>query len=348
MLLCIATRRLLSVSYSSFKTWHTSLLRTYSAAAMSTSTRHPMSPHQPFHWILDWDGTITRHDTLDTLVNISASAKPDFPTEDAWRRVTKAYMDDYTATLKQLKPDGVLPKTVEDERELLKNLKAVEQRSLDRVSSSGIFAGLTATQIAAGTQKAISSQQVDFRPGFANFTQDAQAQQVGSIGHTRSLINVLSVNWSQHFISSCLRASNVSIQSPAILSNEIGDIQHGRASDGHIGPANGTMVISSDDKLRCLERLRQENAVAGDSLPIVYVGDSWPDLECLLAADLGICVRDEPMGSSQRKLADSLERLGVTCPRLRDWREADEWKVVWARDFTEIRDWVARLRCLEQ
>jgi len=72
----------------------------------------------------------------------------------------------------------------------------------------------------------------------------------------------------------------------------------------------------------------------------VYVGDSWTDIECLLAADLGICIRDSPMGSSQAKLAEALTRLGISCLRLKDYKDADEWGVVWASDFAEICDWV--------
>lgn len=81
--------------------------------------------------------------------------------------------------------------------------------------------------------------------------------------------------------------------------------------------------------------------------PIVYVGDSWTDIEALLAADLGICVRDEPLGESQRQLTDALERVGVRCLRLRElgeWRvgegrgEEGGGRVVWVRDWEEIRE----------
>lgn len=45
---------------------------------------------------------------------------------------------------------------------------------------------------------------------------------------------------------------------------------------------------------------------------VVYIGDSTTDLECLLAADVGICMRDaEAMGSSQRELAETCVRIGV-------------------------------------
>ena len=339
------TYRALPIAYSLHKPHRSSSrLSTCCAAGMSTSTKPSIRPCQPIHWILDWDGTITRHDTLNDLVNISASTKPNSPTLDAWKRVTQAYIDDYTSTLGKIAPDGGLPKTVEEEKTLLKNLKAVEQRSLDRVTSSGIFSGLTAAHIDAGAQTAISTRQIELRPDFAQFSQRIQAR---TASHLKTVIHILSVNWSQHFISSCLRAFNIPIEVSTILSNEFEGVQKGRSSNGHIGPATDMMVISSDDKLRWLERLRQEDVASGNATPVVYVGDSWTDIECLLAADLGICIRDEPMGSSQRKLAEALERLGIRCPRMREWRETDEWKVVWARDFGEITEWVEGLDCSE-
>ena len=78
-------------------------------------------------------------------------------------------------------------------------------------------------------------------------------------------------------------------------------------------------------------------------MSIVYIGDSWTDFECLLAADLGICTHDDPPTSTQRKLMDSFQRVGVHCPHMQDLKEADDWGVVWAEDFTEILQWARRL-----
>ncbi|KAJ4370689.1 hypothetical protein N0V83_005210 [Neocucurbitaria cava] len=323
---------------------------------MSTLPRHPtyINPRQPIHWVLDWDGTITKHDTLDALVNISASIKPDFPVQKFWEDLTQSYMDDYTATLANLAPGGILPKTIEEEIALIRKLRAVEQRSLHRVSLSGIFAGLTTSAINAGIRECISSGQIGLRRGFAQFFESMQTDKTDASGQhkSKSQLSILSVNWSQHFIASCLRAFNTPIPASSILSNELQNLTQNLPSNGHIGPSNSAsmMIVSSDDKLRCLERLKQEREASSSSpqdtstssIPIVYVGDSLTDIECLLAADLGICIRDEPMGSGQRKLAE-LDRLGVKVPRLKDWREADEWNVVWARDFVEIREWVEGL-----
>jgi 2-hydroxy-3-keto-5-methylthiopentenyl-1-phosphate phosphatase len=296
------------------------------------STKSPFNKASPIHWILDWDGTITKKDTLDALVNISAATKPDFPTRDHWNNVSKAYMDDYTDTLSRLAPNGNLPTTISGEKHLLAQMKAVEQRSLDRVSSCGIFAGLTKQAINAGAEQAITSRAVELRNGFPEF--------FGNIRHHHkdNGLMLLSVNWSRTFIQSCLRAADmVHVPICTIISNELDGIEAGEPSTGTIvsvdDPSEG-LIMSSGDKIERMKRMQLQGQK-------VYVGDSWTDIECLLAADLGICIRDDPIGSSQKKLAEALTRLGVSCPRLRDYKDADEWSVVWARDFAEIQDWIA-------
>lgn len=286
--------------------------------------------HQPIHWILDWDGTITRRDTLDALVSIAASAKPDSPVHEEWKRVSEAYMTHYTEALGQLAPDGRLPTTVQEERRLLQSLKSVEQASLARVSASGIFADLTQKLLEEGASNVINSKKVEIRNGFADFLQSKQTR-------SHDTLDLLSVNWSRHFISSCLKAAGVSIDKSSIYANELDGIESNHVSQGKISPENGSemTIISSSDKLEYLTHLREQ-----DNRPIIYMGDSWTDIECLLEADLGICIRGEPIGSPQKKLAERLESLGVHCPHLSDWREADEWQVVWAKDFAAVQAWL--------
>ncbi|KAJ4338972.1 hypothetical protein N0V95_007917 [Ascochyta clinopodiicola] len=304
------------------------------------TAKSPLDPNQPIHWVLDWDGTITRRDTLDALVSIAASSKPSSPVLDEWKRVSEAYMTDYTAAIEKLAPGGHLPKTVPKERDLLGALKTVEQASLDRVSSSGIFAGLTRKLLAEGAKRVIDSRKVELRRGFSKFLQHMQSRD-------RDELDILSVNWSRHFIRSCLEVGEVCVRPQAVYANELDGIEKDLVSTGKISPdENSEMkIISSGDKLEYLMRLQRLNSASrnespSSSRPIIYVGDSWTDIECLLEADLGICVRDDPIGSSQRKLAERLQSLGIHCPRLQDWKSADEWQVVWASDFAEIQTWI--------
>jgi hypothetical protein len=143
------------------------------------------------------------------------------------------------------------------------------------------------------------------------------------------------VNWSRHFISSCLKAAGVAADPSIILANELDGVAEGKPSTGQISSDVEMKIIASVDKLKHLEKMRK-----ADAAPIVYVGDSWTDIECLLAADLGVSIRDKPMGSSQTKLTEALERLRVDCPQLSSSEETDGSQVVWARDFVEIQEWV--------
>ncbi|KAF1914899.1 HAD-like domain-containing protein [Ampelomyces quisqualis] len=294
---------------------------------MSTK-RPPLT--SPIHWILDWDGTITNKDTLDALVNIAAATKPTFPTHDRWESVVEAYMADYTATLEKLAPGGVFPTTIADEKRLLNDMKAVEQRSLDRVFCSQIFEGLTQETLDEGARKALESGEVALRPGCVDFLHSVLSQ---ANSETDSL-HILSVNWSRYFISSCLRTAGIDIDSRLVFANEFTGIAEGTSSIGEISLTAASKLIASEDKLHILKYLRERS-----SAPVVYVGDSWTDIECLLAADLGICIRDEPMGSSQRKLAEAFTRLGVSCPRLGDVTDASHPQIAWAQDFAAIHAW---------
>lgn len=305
------------------------------------ATNHSFEGAQPVHWVLDWDGTITRHDTLDALVSIAAAAKPESPILTKWKSVSEAYISDYTTTLEKLAPRGDLPKTVEEEKQLLQALKSVEQASLDRVSSSGIFAGLTRRLLEEGAINVVDSRKVGIRAGFTGFLHTIQ-------GRGRDGLNLLSVNWSGHFIDSCLKAAGAPVQKESIYANELDGIENDSISLGHISPGNDAeiLIVSSSDKLEYMNRLREQHSGSirdsstESDVPIVYIGDSWTDIECLLNADLGVCIRDEPLGSSQKKLAERLESLGVRCPHVSVWDEADERQVVWARDFAEIESWI--------
>ncbi|KAH5740010.1 hypothetical protein HBI20_008470 [Parastagonospora nodorum] len=281
----------------------------------------PTKPRRPTHFILDFDGTITQSDTLNTLVSIVASSKPEFPTQECWKAVVDAYISDYTSTLEKLSP---LPTSVEGEKKLLEELKVVEQRSLDRVFEARIFEGVTREVLEEGAERAVRGGEVRARDGCVDFMRSILASK-------EDKMDVLSVNWSRCFIASCLKSAGIEVSHLTILANELEGIEQGRPSTGRISPEGSMKIVSSGDKLRYLEQMRQQG-----NARIVYVGDSWPDIECLLAADVAICIRDEPMGSSQRKLAEALERLEVACPRILDHDGSTQSQVVWVKDFSEI------------
>lgn len=246
-----------------------------------------------------------------------------------WKRLSQDYMSDYSSDWQAFTVGGRLPKTAQEERDLLQSLTATEMRSLRRVSASGIFSHLTGHQLDEGAAKAIEAKHVELRKGYTEFSQ---------MHRQGDLFNILSVNWSRRFIGACLHAAGTSVEPASIYANELEGIDAGRPSNGELLPEGGMHIVSSADKLHHLNQLR--NNQTPDKIPIVYVGDSRPDIECLLAADLGICIRDDPMGSSQRALFEDVQRLQIHCPHVWEWEQRDEGNIVWARDFAEIRAWV--------
>lgn len=202
------------------------------------------------------------------------------------------------------------------------DLKAVEQRSLKRVAKYKIFTKLTRDNITEGAKKAVESGDVALRPGLMEFLNKRKEDNV----------HIISVNWSRHFIHSCLKASGLEFSHANIHANELHGIDTKEPSSGKVC---GDMV-ASDDKLRSFLKIRK-----GCECQAVFVGDSWGDLECLIAADVGICIRDEPMVDSQKMLAERLEHVGTKCEKLENM-SGDGKGVVWARDFFEIGNWADR------
>lgn len=348
-----------------------------------------IDPARAIHWIVDWDGTLTQRDTLDAVVNVAHQIKPQAKVLEAWKRIVSAYYDDHASTLNTLCPNGTLPSTVLAERSLLRRLEDVERRSLARVAEEGIFKELSTSMMQDGGGRAVRSEVVRIRPGVSHFLKHIR-KRIDGQDYDVDAIDVLSVNWSQHFIMGCLRATleEVKLQghvaptedSPSTKMND-------SASYGVVGQHWGLarseqlralytgypeykakcelfdqspfvsiyanelvlpnslsknlshQIVSSADKLAYLQNLRLANPYTMHPTPVIYIGDSWTDFEALLAADLGICIRDDPVGSSQATLKGSFERLGIECPHIMEREKCGEWGVVWARGFDEIVEW---------
>ncbi|KAF2280682.1 uncharacterized protein EI97DRAFT_446900 [Westerdykella ornata] len=309
-----------------------------------------IDPAHAIHWIVDWDGTLTTRDTLDALVHVASRAKSETAVLEAWRRITSAYLSDHASTLKALFPNGTLPSTVVAERSLLEKLKAVERRSLDRVIQAGLFKDLNTSIMEKGGSECVKGGEVRIRTGASECLRHIR-KRIERHGYDLDAIDVLSANWSQYFILGCLKATlddaglqgsvagtDESLPFVSIYANELVFSNSATQDSSH-------QLLSSADKLAYLQNLRLSNPYTMRPIPVVYIGDSWTDFESLLAADLGICIRDDPLGSSQATLKDSFERLSIECPHITEWEKCGEWSVVWARGFDEILKWVKE--CLD-
>ncbi|KAK8197839.1 hypothetical protein HDK77DRAFT_478893 [Phyllosticta capitalensis] len=282
----------------------------------------------PIHLILDWDGTLTAKDTLHFLGQISNehAVRDVSPPSSSWDDIVKAYVDDLNAHTQAYRPSASERNTIAEEKAWLASLEGVDLRSVKRVEDAGLFAGVTANNVSQGASKAVGSGQLKLRKGWENLL----FRNEGNEGNLLSHISILSVNWSATFIreallhaaydTKVLQSSEMNadalrrtMQNMDIFANEFEGLNRLNGSSGRLSKSGERGIRTSEDKL---ERMPIPRKYGGDEL-VIYVGDSCTDLEALLAADVGICIRDEPMGSGQRELAEALERIGVPVHRLK-------------------------------
>lgn len=255
---------------------------------------------KPIRLVLDWDGTMTRKDTMSVIGSIPSqrdkrTGSEAAPSESEWSAISKAYMDDYTSHQNNYRPTKADRTTIAQEKDWLRSLKAVEKASAARVSKSGFFRGVTGDDVVATARQAISRGDVQLRPGCLELLRDLSTPE--------GILDIVSVNWSASFIRETLRASTddpallEGIANISITANEIQRLDSPEGSDGSL--SNGSEAVqTSADKLARL--FPPGDPISAASSAFAYVGDSATDFDCLLALGAGICIRDEPMGSGQQ------------------------------------------------
>lgn len=322
--------------------------------------RSSMAP-KPINLVLDWDGTITTKDTMfayGKVADIRDARLGKTPKgSTSFKAFGRAWMDDYTVHEQTYTPkaeDRLLPP---QESAWLKSLAKVEDSSAKRVESSGFFAGVTLRDVSDAAKVLLESGEVSLRAGWEDVFSQAFKNSIGQSHHDRGIfglgISILSVNWSESFIrrSLMIAASRSSLAGGddfqdfldgdfRIIANEISGLQQPSGSSGLLTDPDHAIVRTSLDKL--------QNFKVQVSSHNVYVGDSATDFDCLLAADLGICIRDAQMSSSAKTLAATLSRVGFEVRHVREigsWQElASSSNLLWASDFNEILNLLERLQ----
>ena len=328
---------------------------------------------RPISLVLDWDGTLTRKDTLAFVGQIgyqqhARSGRKDPPSLPPWGDLVSAYIDNFTAHQSSYLPATESRNSVKEERDWLCSLAPIEDQSVRRVERSKLFRGVTARDVSLTANEAVKSGDLQLRDGWLELFRRTRGSNLASKENQvrGSNISILSVNWSEHFIRCALRGAlgqthrsgrsyqpddfDAYIQSMEILANEIEGVHCPGGSDGCLSKSDSAGIRTSADKLthmpeRCRQRLDLEAGakrpiLGSDERTVIYVGDSATDLEALLAADVGVCIRDEPMGSGQRELAHTLKRLGVEVVHLNEahWPKGEESMVYWVNNLMEIAD----------
>jgi len=302
----------------------------------------PFSKREMPRIVLDWDGTITKRDTLHTVATIGYERNRHLNLTP-WDELVQAYISDYTQHEDSYRPARSDRKTIAQESAWLASLRDVEVRSVKRVRDAGIFTGVTTQDICLGAEQAIRSNEIQLRGGWKDILSMA-AYPRNEIAN-QAPISIISVNWSGAFIRACLSAALGDSPSIKGTADSIPIFSNCLHSELAGGDSEVPSIRTSADKLDAFQKLR-----GGGNGPIFYVGDSATDFDCLLAADVGICVRDEPMGSGQMELKRSLERVGIEVVKfdldawgkyLREIAGPDDEKernkvVWWVTDLSEV------------
>jgi len=277
------------------------------------------------HVVLDFDGTITEHDTIGVLASFAISYQRRHRGSDlssAWAHILEEYASDLGRHVTVYQPQEPVRIAPKQEIAFLRSLRHIELRSLARVQASGLFAGISTTELEQAGRKAVQGGEVRIRKGFSDFVREAARD-------GRRDISVVSVNWSASFVRGVLSTVGVELD---VLANEVLGPEDGRI----LGPARreGKVMVTSEDKLDVVKTLlERERREGNESAGVVYFGDSATDLECLLEGK-GVVVANGPDG----KLLGTLRRLRVDVNHLSE-TPAGQATVAWARDFDEVRRW---------
>jgi 2-hydroxy-3-keto-5-methylthiopentenyl-1-phosphate phosphatase len=309
---------------------------------------------------LDWDGTLTKHDTILVLSRIGYEVNERNGRKlQPWQDIVQAYLDDLEAHTVSYQPAKEWRRSVQEESKYLTSLKKVEWNSIKRVEKAGIFKGVKAADLEAGAKEALEKGEVEMRPGWEKLLM--LDSKTNSQQNNVADLLVVSVNWSGVFIRECLRHATLSqkantqaIEKISISSNELEDI-HCPGSKGSTGSLQGT-IHTSADKAKAVEELivrqKLEGKVDGQEVVSVYIGDTATDFDALLLVDFGICIRDEPLRGGQKELADMFDRVGVNVLSLTEasWPRPlqsqflqlkNHKTVYWTKDLSEIAAFVS-------
>ncbi|CAP67897.1 uncharacterized protein PODANS_1_17730 [Podospora anserina S mat+] len=283
--------------------------------------------------ILDFDGTITTADTINTLASLPTSHHPGEVTEGhekLWEEIVEGYVADHAEHTKNYVPEAKGRTTLGQELEYLESLRGPEGVSIGRVSRGSLFANLREEDFRVFGQRIVENgrggegeeERVVLRRGFKEF--------VGRCRENGWEIGVVSVNWSRDFIMGVISEQCGGLDGVKVVANGI------RYPEGTIeGPKElgREVMMTAGDKLRGMELLSKEG---GERKRVVYFGDSTTDLACLVEADLGVVVADEEEG----KLLVTLRRIGYGVPHVggeyRREKDGKKQGMVWARDFEEL------------
>ena len=274
------------------------------------------------HLFVDWDGSLTCHDTMSVLADIGYKKQRQlfdqgqrFPSIETWEDFVQAYISDYDKHVSNYNPTRVDRKSIEQESAWLASLDVIEKASAQRVRKAGLFHCVSVIDVMNAAKEAIQDRKVELREGWLELL---CAPLRHSKGCKISRTGIISVNWSECFIHECLKAkvAERGVDETSQFLDEL-PIFANRFIPDDLGFECSWAIHTSTNKHKILQQQRSSQPLSeleadpNPSTLLVYVGDSPTDFDCLLEADIGIVIQDDPLSNSQRELQETLRRVGV-------------------------------------
>jgi len=336
---------------------------------MSTASAQSLSKDYTIHLFIDWDGSFTRHDTMSILAEIGYKKRrqlfdhgEQLPSIKPWESFVQAYMSDYDNHVSTYNPTRGNRRFIDEESAWLASLDAVEKASAQRVRNAGLFGGVSAYDVENAAREAIQNRKVELREGWRELLCAPLWYPEGS---TISGVEIISVNWSECFIRECLKAKiaerriygTSQVKAPFVqvankFLDELPIFANQFIPGENLELENPRTIYTSADKYEILQQRKSSwplpdfVADLNPSTLFVYVGDSATDFDCLLEADIGIVIQDDPISSSQLEFHETLQRVGVEVVPISNGGHVHEalpkLRIYTAKNLREIFDFLAR------
>lgn len=288
------------------------------------------STTRPMHVFLDFDGTITKQDTIRALGNFASRVNSK---ESTWishcnwyqkeaETLTKTYPNSFTSTaaLENLGPLEMKDRILG----LLNEGVDLERMSVQVINNYRIFGNLTRRMLYEAAQSSVESKdsvdRIEIRDGFGDLLKYLAAKNSGA--------TILSINWSDDWIEGCISPYKLDVISNMICYGKIVGPGPVLAND----PSG--LLLTGDHKLTAMMAARKRMPSNGTDVEYVYIGDSMTDLPCMLECDKAIIMVNQDPGLTYNYLVDALMAMGNQVKHICD--VGPTFRYAWAKDFTEI------------
>lgn len=306
-------------------------INTINSPLKKVSQLHTMANPQPKRcsFVFDFDGTITRKDTISTLfeVALSIQSSKGIDKSQALEEILSEYAADFESHVASYTPKKKERVTLQQEIEYQQSLKEVEMRSFTRVSKSGIFAGISPEEWRSQGHRAAREGPLERRNGFVPFLNSLWANEKWGI---------VSVNFSVNFVRGVMDVfvGRKMVNGIEIIANE--PREEDGVLEGSVINGNKELIATSDGKLDAMKELLRRWEEKGEEVgQVYYFGDSGTDLECLKEAHVGFILSDNAY--ERGTLMETMRRIKMDVYHVEDFRERDGNTLYWAPEFIEIK-----------